>query len=296
MKKILLMVVTVLFFFCSCDDSQIRSDQDKNTFLSVTKVGVGFESLNNASKSDFSSGDEIGLFINSGQGWDYKKLTFLDSEWRLNIPVSLSNNITEIYASFPYINGSNNPQTCMIEHASQTDYLFSKQHSVTSSYPALSLKMTHALALIEFEFEFGFNSSPNSDIGQFEFIAIEGWGLKSKANVDLLTGNMEYIEGEHQPAVVYSWQLDTPLIYNQRKIGLMVLPVNKVEYDGEISVNMVINAMKYHWPVAAGTRWESGKKYIYRVHIRERYLEVIDVQIQDWIDAGKDKISLPYYG
>lgn len=294
MKKLFLIIGATLFLFFSCGDSENWTDENKNTFLSVAEVGIGLEAQNRASKSDFIPGDEIGLHVISGQGWDYKKLTLLHSGWRLDTPVLLSNSSTEIVASYPYIDGNTDPRTCTIEHVSQTDYLFSYQHSVNSSFPVLSLKMIHALALIEFEFDF--NAFPNSDIGLFEFIAIEGWGLHSKASFDLLTGNIEYAEGEYQPAVVYSWQFDTPVIHNGRKIGLMVIPVQKVDYDGEIFVNMVINGMKYYWAVTSGTKWESGKKYTYRVHIRERHLEMIDVQIQDWIDAGKDKIGLPYYG
>lgn len=128
-----------------------------------------------------------------------------------------------------------------------------------------------------------------------DFISINGWGLYSKAQVDLLSGKVEYVSELREPAIIYGWQMENPFIAYGNKISLMVVPVKKVEYDGDVSVNMLIGGSKYHWFVPAGTKWESGKRYTYKVHVLDRLLEIIDVGIEDWKDAGKEKISLPWY-
>jgi hypothetical protein len=128
-----------------------------------------------------------------------------------------------------------------------------------------------------------------------DFISINGWGLYSKAQVDLLSGKVEYVSQMREPAVIYGWQMEDPFIVYGKKISLMVVPVGEAGYGGDISFEMLIGGSKYHWPVPAGTKWESGKKYTYKVLVQERLLEIIDIRIEDWTDAGTDRISLPWY-
>lgn len=296
MKKILLMAFTLLFVFgfYSCNDTDFWTDEGEVTLLDISKVSYDLKMNDNASKPDFWTGDEIGLFVFANQRWEYKKLTYMYPAWKLDSPVWLTNEGSGICAGYPYESGSGQPDSFMIEHITQTDYLFSDLCHVNSSNSVLSLKMMHALSLIEFEFvyEFGFD---NPEIGLIDFISIEGIGLSSKAMFNIQSGKIVFADG-HQPAQVYGWQLDTPVIYNGKKIGLMVVPVDLVANYGDIFFNFNFNNLKFSWPVPAGTIWERGKRYTYKVVIRGRQLEIINAQIEDWHDAGKESIGLPYYG
>lgn len=290
-KKYLFIITMILSLFCACSDSEGWINEGSEEFLSVAQVGFALKSSDAASKSFFEEGDQVGLYIYDSQGSGYRGMTYKNNSWALHTPVSVSESYTDIYAAYPY-NLQNNVATSFeIEHTSQTDYLYSDRYSVNSTNPVLSLTMMHALALIEFEFQW----TDVSQAANLELIAIQGQGLYSKAKLDLITGKMEYLKGWNDPAVIYGWQLGSDHLYDGSKVSLMVVPVDQVEYDGDILIDFYTDNLKAHWPVPAGTKWERGKRYTYKVLIRERLLEIIDVRIEDWIDAGTDRISLPWY-
>lgn len=290
-QKSLFTITVILYLFCACSEQGNWPEVEPQATLSVSKVGFSFQASEDASKAYFDVGDEIGLHVYSRQGIDFHKLTFMDTGWTLECPIPLSGSPTDIYACYPYDIQNDVPIAFEIEHTSRTDYLYSDMHSANSTDQVLTLTMKHALALIEFEFE----PSPTFDNGLIDFISIDGGALHSKAKLNLLTSELEYINGSNEPSVIYGWQMDIPFIRYDTKIGLMVVPVKKVQDEGDISINMLINRVKCHWSVPAGTTWESGKKYTYRVHILDSRLEITDVWIDDWRDAGSKKITLPYY-
>lgn len=296
MKKIFFIAASVSVFFYGCQDRDGWGNDEKNAVLSVSEVGFAFPSENRITQSDFSTGEEVGLHVYSysTQNWETQRLTYLSPKWALDTPVPLSNPGVSVYASYPYEPGYSDPTSFLIEHASQRDFLYSRMQYVNNSYPTLLLHMMHALALIEFEFEFGFEASPNSDVGLLDFISIEGSGLHSRASLDLLENKLEYITGAHEPARVYGWQLDTPVVYSGKKVGVIVVPVEKVANEGDILFNIQLNTSQVSFPVPAGTEWKRGKKYTYKVQVQKRKLEIINVRVQDWIDQGTQKISLPY--
>jgi hypothetical protein len=78
------------------------------------------------------------------------------------------------------------------------------------------------------------------------------------------------------------------------KAGLMAVPVDRVAYDGDIFFNFYLEDFKAHWPVPAGTVWEAGKRYTYRVQAAERFLQVVDVQVEEWTDRGQQVLPLYY--
>lgn len=291
-KKSIFLMIVILSLFYACSDSNDWVDQEQEKLLSVAQVELNLKSANGTtSKSYFEQGDQIGLHIYDSQGTGYRGLTYKNNSWILQTPVSLRESYTDIYATYPYNPENNVASSFEIEHSSQTDYLYSDMHSVNSSNPVLSLTMKHALALIEFEFEWmDFFQSVYLD-----FISIEGWNLHSRGKLDLLTGKMEHIEGWNEPAVVYGWQLNNNYLHDGAKVSLMVLPVDKVEYEGDIQINFYLGNLKAYWVVPSGTTWERGKKYTYKVVIKERMLEVMNILIEDWTDQGKEKIYLPWY-
>lgn len=291
MKRKYLLIIMTLSMLCACCEQEYWPEEEHGTTLSVSKVGFSRQSEEGTSKSYFDTGDEVGLYAYIPQGINFHKLTCFDTGWTLEYPIPLSGEWTDIYACYPYDRQNDTPTSFEIEHHSQTDYLYSDMHRVNSANPVLSLTMIHALALIEFEFEW-------MDIPQganLDFISIEGWSLSSRAKLNLLTGEMECLKGWNEPAIIYGWQLNNSYLYEGAKVSLMVVPLDKLEYDGNILFNFYMDGLKGHWPVPAGTTWESGKKYTYKVRIQGRKLEIWDVWIDDWIDAGSKKITLPYY-
>lgn len=285
-------MIAILSLYYSCSDPDSWAVEKQEVALSVAQVGFSLISEDDStSKAYFEEGEQIGLYIDGEQGLSYKGMTYKNKTWALQTPVLLSESYTDIYATFPY-NPENNVATSFeIEHTSQTDYLYSFRHSVNSSDPMLLFTMMHALALIEFEFQW-------TDVSQatnLNFISIQGQNLYSKAKLDLLTGKMEHLKGWNDAAIIYGWQLDSDHLYDGAKASLMVVPVDRTEYDGDIIIDFYTDNLKAHWPVPAGTKWERGKKYTYKVLIQERLLEIVDVRIEDWIDQGTDRINLPWY-
>jgi len=274
-----------------CMDTDGYPVQEQNADLSVS--GVGFstkaaDGANNPSKSFFEQGDMIMLYLPGNGSYPYRKITLAPSGWVLDSPVRLSENDTEIYACYPAVSGRDE---LLIEHITGMDYLYSAMHTANRMNPSIFLAMKHALALIEFEFEPGSLLTGSA----VDFISIEGEGLHSRAAISLPTGEITYQERIHEPAVIYGWQMGDPFLQEGTKAGLMVVPVKNVASQGDILFNFCFGEFKYHWPVPAGTIWESAKRYTYRVQLHEQHLEVIDVRVQDWTDAGCESISLPYH-
>lgn len=291
-KKSIFLMIVILSLFYACSDSNDWVDQEQEKLLSVAQVELNLKSANGTtSKSYFEQGDQIGLHIYDSKGSGYRGMTYKNNSWALHTPVSLSESYTDIYAAYPYNPENNVASSFEIEHTSQTDYLYSDMHSVNSTNPVLSLTMMHALALIEFEFQW----TDVSQAANLNFISIQGQSLYSKAKLDLLTGKMEYQKGWNDPAVIYGWQLGSDQLDDGSKVSLMVIPCDEIENDGDIMIDFYTDNLKAHWPVPAGTKWECGKKYTYKVLIQERLLEIVDVRIEDWIDQGTDRINLPWY-
>lgn len=289
MKNNILFIVGIFSMFSGCSDPDNVIDQDPEKFLSVAEVGFSLKSEDGISKSFFEDGDQIGLYVDGLQGTGYNKLVYANNVWGLENPVVLSENDTYLFATYPYDLQNNEAGSFEIEHHSQTDYLYSDRHRISKNEPVLSLTMKHALALIEFEFE----PSMITQNEMIDFISIEGYGVHGRAKIDLNSGRMEYLN-DYDPAIIYGWQMENPFISYDSKISLMVVPVSKVAYDGDIFLNMYIGNSKYNWLVPAGTTWESGKKYTYSVHFQDRELNIWDVWIQDWIDGDSKRIGLPY--
>lgn len=287
-KNNILLIIMVSFLLYSCSDADTWIEE-LDTSLSVTQVGFSFKSADGMTKSFFENGDEIGLQIHHQQETSYNKLTYLNSGWVLKTPILLSGNNTDIYATYPYESERKEPEYFEIEHFSQTDYLYSDIHSVNRTNPVLSLTMKHAMALIEFEFQ----DIPMGG-GYMDFISIEGPGIYSKVKLNLFSGKMEYMSGWNDPAIIYGWQVNDPIIQHGSRVSLLIVPVENIVYDGYVNVTLVIEGSKYHWLVPSGTQWESGKKYTYRVNVMDRVLDIVNVCIQDWGDAGKQTIYLPF--
>lgn len=301
LKNVLPAVVASLIFLSACENDMqpdIQSESDPQytaPALSVAAVAFALQSTsvtpaNGSSKSSFDTGDEIGLHIYQGQSRQYRRLSFVDPEWVPDAPVVLEGD-TRIYGCYPYNAANSNPESFVIEHTSGTDYLYSPMHTANREKPSVSLVMKHALALIVFEFE----ASPATEGRQIDFISIDGPGLYSKAWLNLISGRIDYVAGQHEPAIVYGWQLEQSFIQYGMKIALMAVPVDKVASQGDIQFNFYLEDFKAHWPVPVGTVWEAGKRYTYRVQASERFLEVIDVQVEDRTDRGQQKIPLYYY-
>lgn len=288
-NRYLFVLIALLSLFSGCNDSDEWVDKGSEKFLSVAEIGFSLKSENGISKSFFEDGDQIGLYVNGLQRTDYNKLVYTNNVWGLETPVALSENDTYLFAIYPYDPQNNGDGSFEIEHRSQTDYLYSDRHRVNKNEPVLSLTMKHALALIEFEFE----PSMVTQNEMIDFISIEGYGVHSRAKIDLNSGQMEYLN-DYDPAIIYGWQMENPFISYDTKVSLMVVPVRKVSYEGEISLNIHIGNSKYHWLVPVETVWEKGKKYTYRVHFQDREMNIWNVRIQDWIDGGHKRIELPY--
>ncbi|MBF0647429.1 fimbrillin family protein [Dysgonomonas sp. GY75] len=294
MKKNIFLIMaaaSVVAALPGCTDTDGYPVQEQNTALSVADIGFGSKAAdgaNGTSKAYFEPGDMIMLYLPGSGGDPYRKVTLTPSGWVLDSPVTLSENDTGIYACYPAVSAGDE---LLIEHITGMDYLYSGKHTANRMNPSIFLAMRHALALIEFEFEPG----PLITGSPVDFISIEGEGLHSRAAISLLSGKPAYEENIHEPAIIYGRQMENPFIGYDTKISLMVVPVMQVKSDGDIFFNFCFGEFKYHWPVPAGTAWESAKRYTYRVQLRERLLEVTDVQVQDWTDGGKETVTLPWH-
>ncbi|WP_062184664.1 fimbrillin family protein [Dysgonomonas macrotermitis] len=291
MKKICLIIASGLFLLCGCEQQDFLEEQgNSDTALSLEVAGLGIWTADGISKSVFEQGDQIGLHIFSGNNASQNKITYDGTKWSLQTSVLLSESDKEIYAYYPFNSEYTPDNPVFIDHTSGIDYLYSSAYTVNQYNPSLLLEMKHALALIEFEFVAVNLPFPI----MIERILIEGTGLHSRAKLDLQTGNLEYVEGIYNPAIIYGWQLDNEYATYGMKVNLMVVPVKATEAAMGIIVNFQFDSFIKSWQFPLSTIWQSGKKYTYRVYIEGTHLWVVQADIAEWTDGGYTRIPLIY--
>lgn len=309
-----------LFCFSSCsnDDETVNPTQarvaDLRIETEISTAETGLRSTRTGSLSRFSEGSALSLFVTNGTwGNNYPlvpqnniKAEYQSGKWQLSPAVKLDERPATVFAFYPY-NASYTNATPSIEinHAStngtQVDYMYGThapgQYAITWNNPGVRLQMKHALSLLQFKVR----KSHYEGEGRLTRIEVANANAKtdlaSTASIDVSTGELSSLGGYTTPASIYKNDGLYTLTDNEPTdekdfMDVMVVPVNKVNADGNISIRFYIDGKEYTYPVPANTAWKQGVKYIYQVTVSATGLVIDDITIAHWEPGTGGDINL----
>lgn len=262
-------------FFASCEEGE----SGKQTSKSVLSIVANVETR--ASKTDFVSGDELGIFLLDAEGNTYNnsgncsnnKATFATS-WTLEKEVLLTDVIGKVYAYYPYSGQVINLNQIPITSSSQTDYLYSIPATVDEASPAATLRMKHALSLVRFVIK----KDGYTGVGNVTEISLKNIGLTG--NLDMATGSIT-VSSTGNEKYEGNFYLDesAPL-----SIGIIAFP----QSVSATTATVVIDGVNYGYKLVS-SNWEVGKETTYTLKIDPASRSLITIgtaTIDSWGSGG----------
>lgn len=315
MKRLFICMAVVsasVFGFSSCNNEDERANttqgqtSDLKIETEITTTETGLRSAK-AVLSSFSEGSALSLFVTNGtlgsnypQGpYNNVKAEYNSGKWNLTPEVKLGDSPATLFAFYPYnafyTNGTSNMN---VEHTSQVDYMYGTntegQGVINKDNPNVRIRMKHALSLLQF------NIRRMNYLGEGKLTRIEvanknsKYDLSSAASLNLSTGELMPIEGQHNPAYIENANgLYTIVEYDAiNPQEVLVMPLNNTSDNGSIVIRFSIDGSVYTYHVPINTTWKQGTKYLYDVIFNGTELVIDDIIITDWIDGARQGINL----
>lgn len=323
MKQIFLSLAVAsaaIFNFSSCsnDDEAVNPVQGRTSDLRIeTEISTaepGLRSTRAGSLSSFPEGSAISLFVTNGTwGSNYPlvpqnniKAEYQSGKWQLSPIVKLDERPATVFAFYPYnASYTNGSSSIEVDHISingtQVDYMYGThadgQSSITWNNPGVRLRMKHALSLLQFKVR----KSHYEGEGKLTRIEVANASSKtdlaSTATIDVSTGELSSLGGYTTPASIYKNDglyilTDNEPTDEKDFMDVMVVPVTKVNADGNITIRFYIDGKEYTYSVPGNTVWKQGVKYIYHVTVSATGLIIDDIVIADWEEGTQNDINL----
>lgn len=315
MKRLFICMAVVsatVFGFSSCsneDDMESSSSGQTADLRIETEIASTETSLRAAKSvlSSFPEGSTLSLFVTNGtlgsnypQGpYNNVKAEYKSGKWGLTPSVKLGDVSATIFAFYPYNTSYTNGVSNMyLYHTNQIDYMYGTnaegQDKINRDNPNVRLRMKHALSLLQFNIK-KMNYPGESKLTRIEIANTNNkYDLVSAASLNLSTGELTNIGGQHSPAFIenanglYTITEDEPTNLQE----VLVIPVNKTSANGSIVIRFFIDGSIYTYNVPINTIWKQGTKYLYNVTFNGTKLVVDDIIISDWLEGTKGDINL----
>jgi len=296
MKKVkfLMAVASALVLFSSCNNNEENTPvSDKAPLTVQTKFNLQTKAV----VTSFPNASELGLFVTDGAlGGNYEgvssyanvKSTYSGSAWSQATPVYLTNKSATIFAYYPFSAGITSGTSILVDHTSQTDYMFGSGNSVNNSSATATLTMKHALALVQFKM----NKSNYPGTGLVTKIEISNASgktiLYSEGTMNCSSGAITNATGKNAAASISNGSglitlPGTASTDEHTYPTIMVLPTAATAAAGDIVINFTIDGKVYPYSIPVATSWVGGTKNLYTVTLSGTAVSVNgSVVITDW--------------
>ncbi|WP_291125368.1 fimbrillin family protein [Dysgonomonas sp. UBA7698] len=282
MKNILIasvLIISALVLFFSCSDENLSDNgiTEGDSRLQVKSVAVynSGSGSEGGTISEFVNGDTIGLYLPEyRRGYPFPYSARENYRWHLSEPVFLSSEPTRLFAYYPFRIKEHAylwDKHVNVEHTTQTDYMHGKAifDYIASDQPYAYIRMIHVLALIQFQFVK--NGYPH-DCSLMRVSISNSGGVKhlpGSGKLDLESGNIVETAEYDRAATITPRNMNffTPPASEKDFARVLVMPIDPVKNHGDIYFEFVIDGRVYTWPMEAGTHWQAGMKYTYRVEM-----------------------------
>jgi hypothetical protein len=301
------------FSSCSQDDKIVNPSPGLAADLRIeTEITAAKTSLRStkAALSGFPEGSALSLFVTGGtlgsnypQGpYNNVRAEYKSGKWELAPAVKLGDTPAAIFAFYPYSASYTNGTSKMnVYHTNQVDYMYGTnaegQQNINRDNPNVRLRMKHALSLLRFKIK-KMNYPGEGKLTRIEVANTGGkWDLRSAAALNIASGELSYLDYQHSPAYIENVNglytiTDKEPTGEKDFMDVMVLPVAKVNANGNILIRFFIDGAIYNYAVPANTSWKQGTRYVYNVTFNGTELVIDDIVITDWTEGAKGDINL----
>lgn len=311
MNKLLLLALLITGIFgCTTNDSDnlFGGISSENKPLEITTRILTTKSVSFVQQ--YADGAVMGLHITNGKAGqlyhrnsEYKNIRVEANtinnklKWQQTPTVLLNTESATVFAYYPYQSQKNFNALRIPVHispdATQTnDYMYGTQatgqKAVNNASPYAILNMNHALSLIAFEVSLSIKGTDSYKLKSIQIgNKAGGTALFNYGTMDISTGQ---ITGAIRTNASTRLTLADPVSLTQiphSEQQLMVIPIVDPIKKGEIEVLFVINGHTFNFLIPAKTKWEKGKKYLYKLNFNGKNLMFKEVSITEWIPNGK---------
>lgn len=273
-RNFYLLALLSVSLFASCEAGDI------NKSTAPLSIDANVDQMTRASKSEFQSGDEIGLFVLNTEGNNYNDCdcsfnnqSVFSTVWTLKENIQLTDHVGTVYAYYPYSKEVNDFKQIPIQSTSQTDYLIANPTTVDATNSVATLRMRHAMSLVKFTIKKdGYTGS-----GQITNIMLQGIGLSGTLNVSNGAITTSRIGNE-------SYKSDVELVEPSITIGLIAFP----QVVTSTILLITIDGEKYSYNLAP-SKWEPGKETNYTLKINQdekTFISIGNATIDGWGSGG----------
>ena len=241
--------------------------------------------------ADWASGDEIGLFLSSGElgnpylgKADYSnvKVTFSNQGWQMD-EVLLGEPEANVFAYYPWKNDVD--PTALDVKLDQTDYLYG-QSDAPVSYTSRNAKiaMHHALTQFVVYFTRGSYKKP----GVITNVQVKNMhsaeNIVNGGKLNLATGKVT--GGEVTAVELFSGSETLPDKSSNVNFCKLLVPFGALAAAGDVRLQLTIDGVDFYFDFAKNTEWKAGYRNVYRATINSNSLEIgkDDITIEPWVD------------
>ncbi|WP_029906042.1 fimbrillin family protein [Prevotella sp. 10(H)] len=295
MKKIfVLSILAILFAACSSDDDDNLDNQLVPISLNSKLV---VEPRETRQDTQIAAGQQVSFFVTkAGNAADivYNN-AILTADGSGNFTYSygsentlyypLDNSKVDFYAIHPYSVNNSLSNTLgfevkqnqsLITDFLNSDLLYTKSEEVEKSTRAIGLIFAHKLSKITFEVIQG----PGGDLTQLN--AIEILNVESQINMSLSDGVLSASTSSPTTINPYGVRAGTSGETTVTGISAIIVPQLFSSAVGKPLFRFTLGATNFLYTPSADINFETGKKYNYRITIRDNGLSVTS-KIEDWL-------------
>lgn len=258
---------------------------------------------------EFKEGSMLGLQVTSGSiNHLYNDVSAYENvkakaykidgriRWQQSPEVILNTKKATIYAYYPHqeergLSDGQIPVKLAPDAAKTDDYMYGThaigQKAVNSASPLVLLSMNHALSLISFRLSLDRKRAGALIISSVQVANKPGSSaLADEGVLDITTGDITSPTPQGNP-VSTTLSLTNPIVLTNEgssdPLRLMVIPTAGTIGAGDVEASFTINGETYKFDIPANTRWEKGKKYLYKLSLNGKSLRLREVAVSDWM-------------
>lgn len=284
----LLFASTIALCGCSEDNRFTPSPPSPHpvakSLLRVNASVVPLQEVNTRVKvvRSFEQDHTIGVFYGKEPN---RPFSYQNGDW-IGKDISLTENLQNLYAYFPYHKEVTNPSAVPVDISRQEDVLYGTA-VVSSSAPNANIPMMHALSLVRVVVK------KNDYSGEGKIQSLTWRGIKMNGVMDIATG--EVVASSESGSVQVGGEYILDDTKDPVAIEAIMIPTPSAK---DIALAVVVDGKERIYNLPEQHRFERGKAYTYTLMLTAEYntpiaLDECPVDVTYWTSFGKtDQIVL----
>lgn len=187
---------------------------------------------------------------------------------------------------------------------SQTDYLYGYKKDITSSNPAISLTLEHALAKISFRIDKPQNTTENVKLAKLEIQSPLNRLQVGSGTVNLSTGSLDLPSSSSVSLTNTGNELGATVDVNDLlelsanesspNLSCLIAPTSGTESSLSFKLTVQINdgTLRELETGTTSATWERGKHYLYHITVDKQKATLTGVKIESWKSDSSQSVNI----